>query len=85
MSWKERSRWSKTTARACSGRETPQDFKANSRVGHHLVNKSIRDAVYLEVGTRSKYERAHYPDLDLMVVRDDKGMRYTHKNGEPYT
>jgi uncharacterized cupin superfamily protein len=60
-------------------------FKANSGVGHHIVNKSDRNAVFLEVGTRSKHERAHYPGADLMVVRDDKGMRYTHKNGEPYT
>jgi len=59
-------------------------FKANNPNGHHLVNKSSRDAVYLEIGTRSKYERAHYPDVDMMVVRDDKGVRYTHKNGEPY-
>jgi len=59
-------------------------FKANSPNGHHLVNKSSRNAVYLEIGTRSKHERAHYPDVDMMVVRDDKGMRYTHKNGEPY-
>ncbi len=59
-------------------------FKANSRNGHQLVNRSNRDALYLEIGTRSKHERAHYPDVDLMVIRDDKGMRYTHKNGEPY-
>jgi uncharacterized cupin superfamily protein len=59
-------------------------FKANSRNGHHLVNKSTRDARYLEVGTRSKHERAHYPDVDLMLVRDDTGVRYMHKNGEPY-
>jgi len=59
-------------------------FKAHNPNGHHLVNKSSRDAVYLEIGTRSKYERAHYPDVDMMVMRDDKGMRYTHKNGEPY-
>jgi uncharacterized cupin superfamily protein len=59
-------------------------FKANSRNGHQLVNRSNRDAVYLEIGTRSKHERVEYPDLDLMVVRDDQGMRYTHKNGEPY-
>jgi uncharacterized cupin superfamily protein len=59
-------------------------FKANSRNGHQLVNKSTRDVVYLEVGARAKYERVDYPDVDLMVVRDDKGMRYTHKNGEPY-
>ncbi len=60
-------------------------FKANSGNGHHLVNRSNRDAVYLEVGTRSKHERAHYPDVDLTVVRDDNGMRYTHKDGKPYT
>jgi uncharacterized cupin superfamily protein len=59
-------------------------FRANSRNGHQLVNKSALDVVYLEVGTRSKYERVDYPDVDLKVVRDDKGGRYTHKNGEPY-
>jgi uncharacterized cupin superfamily protein len=59
-------------------------FRANSRIGHQLVNRTTADAVFLEVGTRAKYERVDYPDVDLMVVRDDKGMRYTHKNGEPY-
>ena len=59
-------------------------FKANSRNGHHLVNKSSRAAVYLEIGTRSKHEYVEYPDVDLKVVRDDKGMRYIHKNDEPY-
>jgi uncharacterized cupin superfamily protein len=59
-------------------------FKANSGNGHHLVNRSDRNAVYLEVGTRSKHERVEYPEADLAVVRDDKGMRYTHKNGDPY-
>jgi uncharacterized cupin superfamily protein len=59
-------------------------FKANSRNGHQLINKSDRDAVYLEIGTRSKHERVDYPGVDLMVIRDDKGMRYTHKNGDPY-
>jgi len=59
-------------------------FKANNPNGHHLVNRSERDAVYLEIGTRAKHERVHYPDVDLAVVRDDKGFRYTHKNGEPY-
>ncbi len=60
-------------------------FNANSANGHHLVNRSARDAVYLEIGTRSKHERAHYPDVDLLAVRDDDGMRYTHKDGKPYT
>jgi uncharacterized cupin superfamily protein len=39
----------------------------------------------LEIGSRSKHERAEYPDIDLLVIRDDKGARYTHKNGEPYS
>ena len=59
-------------------------FKANSRNGHHLVNKTQRDVVYLEIGTRSKHELVDYPDVDLMVVRDDKGARYTHKDGKQY-
>jgi uncharacterized cupin superfamily protein len=60
-------------------------FKANNRNGHHLVNKSTQDAVYLEIGTRSKHERAEYPDVDLVAISDEKGERYTHKNGEPYS
>jgi len=59
-------------------------FKAGAPNGHQLVNRSDRDAVYLEIGSRSKHERVDYPDVDLMVVRDENGMRYTHKNGEPY-
>ena len=59
-------------------------FKASVPNGHHLVNKSNGDAVYLEIGTRSKVERAEYPDVDLLVIRDEKCARYTRKNGEPY-
>ena len=59
-------------------------FKADSGTGHHLVNRTKHDAVYLEIGTRSKHERVEYPDVDLVLVRDDKGARYTHKNGNPY-
>jgi uncharacterized cupin superfamily protein len=60
-------------------------FKANVPNGHHLVNKSGKDAVYLEIGTRSKHERAEYPDVDLLVIRDDAGARYTHKDGKSYS
>ncbi|MGH6670455.1 MAG: cupin domain-containing protein [Xanthobacteraceae bacterium] len=59
-------------------------FKANDRNGHQLVNKSNLDVVYLEIGARSKHERVDYPDVDLLVVRDENGMRYTHRNGDPY-
>ena len=59
-------------------------FKAGVPNGHHLVNKSQRDALYLEIGTRAAAERAHYPDVDLVFERDDRGMRCLHKSGEPY-
>ena len=59
-------------------------FKAGSGVAHRLINRSNRDAVYFEVGTRAKTERVHYPDVDLELVRDEKGRRYQHRNGEPY-
>jgi uncharacterized cupin superfamily protein len=59
-------------------------FKANVANGHQLVNRSAHDVMYLEVGTRSRHERAHYPDVDLVMVRDAAGARFTHKSGEPY-
>jgi uncharacterized cupin superfamily protein len=59
-------------------------FRANSRDGHHLVNRSTRNAVYLEIGTRSRHERVEYPDVDLIAVRREQGMRFTRKNGDPF-
>ena len=59
-------------------------FKAGVANGHQLVNKSQRDAVYLEIGTRAAAERGHYPDVDLVLERDEHGMRFLHKSGEPY-
>jgi uncharacterized cupin superfamily protein len=59
-------------------------FKAGVPNGHCLVNRSAGDAVYLEIGTRAPRERAEYPDIDMRAERDEKGMRYLHKSGEPY-
>jgi uncharacterized cupin superfamily protein len=59
-------------------------WKAGVANAHCLVNKSTRDAVFIEVGTRAQAERAHYSDIDMMVTRDEKGARYTKKNGEPF-
>ena len=59
-------------------------WKANVPNGHCLINRTDRDAVFLEIGTRSKNERATYSDIDMQAVRDDKGTRYLHKSGEPY-
>lgn len=59
-------------------------FKAGVANGHHLVNASQGDALYLEIGTRAASERAHYPDADLILERDERGMRFLHRSGEPY-
>jgi uncharacterized cupin superfamily protein len=59
-------------------------FKAGVANGHCLINRSETDAIYLEIGTRAARERAEYPDIDLRLERDENGMRYLHKSGEPY-
>ena len=59
-------------------------WKAGVTNGHCLINRSDRDAVFIEVGTRASAERAFYPDIDMMVTRGEKGARYTRKNGEPF-
>lgn len=60
-------------------------FKAGSGNAHRLLNRSGRDAVYLEVGTRASADRVHYPDDDLLLERGPQSRRYLHKSGEPYT
>ena len=59
-------------------------FKAGVANGHCLVNRSAQDAVYLEIGTRAGRDLAEYPDIDLRCRKDQNGMSYTHKSGEPY-
>ena len=59
-------------------------WKASARNGHCLVNRTQSDAVYLEIGTRAKRDRAEYPDIDLVNEKDENGVRYLHKSGEPY-
>jgi uncharacterized cupin superfamily protein len=57
-------------------------FPRNARNGHHLVNRSTQDGVFLVVGTRATNERCHYPDVDLLFVEDRDGARYTTKSGK---
>jgi uncharacterized cupin superfamily protein len=58
-------------------------FKAGSGIAHCLINRTDRDAVYFEVGTRAKTERVQYPDVDFVMERDDNGRRFFRKSGEP--
>jgi uncharacterized cupin superfamily protein len=58
-------------------------FKAGVANGHCLVNRSGADALVLEIGARAARERAHYPDVDLAVAKDETGVRYSRKDGTP--
>jgi uncharacterized cupin superfamily protein len=59
-------------------------WKANSGDGHCLINRTQRDVVYIEVGTRTVNETTVYSDIDMRLERDKTGMRYLKKTGEPY-
>ncbi|HUK01006.1 MAG TPA: cupin domain-containing protein [Steroidobacteraceae bacterium] len=58
-------------------------FKANAADGHHLQNRSQRDALILEVGGRTPAEdEVLYPGIDLRLPRGHKG--FAHNDGTPY-
>ena len=58
-------------------------FKAGVKDGHHLQNRSARDALVLEVGSRRVVEdEGEYPDIDLRALKGRAG--YTHRDGTPY-
>lgn len=59
-------------------------FKAGDGNGHKIVNRSSAPGSFLVVGTRSPVDKAHYPDIDLVMNKDADGVRYTHRDGTPY-
>lgn len=61
-------------------------FPAGAANGHHLINRSNADAVFLEVGTRAGIEIVEYSDpaIDLRAVKNEAGWRYVRRNGEAW-
>ena len=57
-------------------------FPKNTADGHHLINRSGAEAVYLEIGTRSGEDVCSYPDIDLRLAAKDRW--FTHKDGTLY-
>lgn len=56
-------------------------FPAGTADGHHLQNRSSRDATVLEVGTSNdKVDVTEYPDVDLRALPSG----YVHRDGTPY-
>ena len=51
--------------------------------GHHLINRSNRDAVVLEIGNSDpKHDRCVYADIDM--VAEPGVAHYSHRDGTPY-
>lgn len=65
-------------------------WKAGVHNGHHLVNRSSADAVFLAIGTRNEEDWGEYPDIDLKfnpgLYQSGGGpaASYSHKDGTPY-
>lgn len=57
-------------------------FPKNTGNGHHMINRSSTDAVYLEVGSRHLDDLTTCADIDLISANADGVWR--HKDGTPY-
>ena len=55
-------------------------FPAGREDGHHLVNRSEADVVYLEVGDRPPVDDVDYPDIDMLI----RGGRLVRRDGTRY-
>jgi uncharacterized cupin superfamily protein len=60
-------------------------FKAGTGNAHCLVNETLEDVLYLEVGDRSQGDEASYPDDDLKALMVDGKWMFIHKDGTPYS
>lgn len=60
-------------------------FPANVDDGHHLINRSSRRAVILEVGSRDDRDEGRYPDVDLRCTpgRYSGVAAFTKRDGSP--
>ena len=59
-------------------------FKAGTGNGHHLVNETSEEVIYLEVGDRTPGDEGSYPDDDLKAVSVEGKWQFTRKDGTPY-
>ncbi len=56
-------------------------FPKNVANGHHLVNRSDRDCVFVAIG-KTVGGDCHYPDIDMHY--DSASDTFTHKDGSAY-
>ncbi len=56
-------------------------FKAGVANGHHLVNRSGKPVIFLEIGSRFADDRGHYPDDDFAYYKEGGAFHFTRKDG----
>ena len=62
-------------------------WPAGKRDGHHLQNRTDREATFLVVGTRDNDDHGEYSDIDMVFGSGRYSSRdgvYRHKDGTPY-
>jgi uncharacterized cupin superfamily protein len=60
-------------------------FPAGTGDGHHFLNLTDKDSVFLVVGDRTAGDEVTYPDIDLEFKAGPDGIRaFRHKDGSPY-
>jgi uncharacterized cupin superfamily protein len=59
-------------------------FRAGTGNGHHLINETTEEVIYLEVGDRTSGDEGSYPDDDLTAVMAEGKWRFARKDGSPY-
>lgn len=57
-------------------------FKAGDPNGHYFQNRSNKDVVLIEIGTRVDGDEAFYPEIDLRTVAGQEA--YAHRDAAPY-
>ena len=59
-------------------------FKAGDTNGHCLQNRSDREVLVLEIGSRITTDSAYYSDIDMIAPAGGQPAIYTRRNGTPY-
>jgi uncharacterized cupin superfamily protein len=60
-------------------------FPAGDGNAHHLINRSTRDVVLIEIGDRTGGDEVDYPGDDLKIIPGPDGKRiFVRKDGSPF-
>jgi uncharacterized cupin superfamily protein len=59
-------------------------FKAGIGNGHHLINETGNEVIYLEIGDRTPGDEGSYPDDDLKALMVDGKWKFVHKDDTAY-